>query len=293
MHSALEFSNLNKAFGPTQALRNVSLNLEPGEILGFLGPNGAGKSTALRVALGLLKADSGSVTVAGAPAGSDEARRSVAYVPGDVSLWPRLTGNETFELMASLHGGDDLARRQELIERFDLNPTKRIRALSKGNRQKVALIAAFASNAKVLLLDEPTSGLDPFMERVFRECASEARQRGVSILLSSHIMSEVEHLCDRVAMIRGGEIIAVSTIAELRSRTRVEIDVVGNIGSIADYRSLPGVEDAVLSSDGAHFTVVGSMSPLLKELAKKSIDSFKTREASLEEIFLSFYDHDH
>jgi ABC-2 type transport system ATP-binding protein len=284
---ALDIRELVKDYGSTRAVDHVNLTIAPGEILGFLGPNGAGKSTTLRLALGLLRPTSGSVYVGGYAAGTREARARSAYVAGEVALWPQLTGEETLTLLASLHGSSDVAYRHQLIERFELDPRKRMRAYSKGNRQKVAIIGAFATRAPMMLLDEPTSGLDPLMERVFRECVVEARTNGQSILLSSHMLSEVEHLCQRVAMIRSGQVVSVANVADLQSRIGVEFDVIGDVG---DLGSIPGVVRVEQLPDGVRVRVVGSPSAFFGELATKDIISVHGREASLEEVFLSFYD---
>ncbi len=284
---ALDIDDLVKDYGSTRAVDHVSLTLPPGEVLGFLGPNGAGKSTTLRLALGLLRPTSGSITVLGHPAGSPAARARVAYVPGDVSLWPQLTGADTLTLLASLHGSTDAAYTAELVERFELNPRKRMRAYSKGNRQKVALIAAFSTRADLLLLDEPTSGLDPLMERVFRECVVEARERGQAILLSSHMLSEVEHLCSRVAMIRSGKLFTVADVAELQSRVGVEFDVTGEVGDLAGVAGVTRVETL---PDGVRVTVAGAPGAFFAALADGRVTKVQGREASLEEIFLNFYD---
>lgn len=284
---SLDINDLVKDYGATRAVDHVTLALAPGEVVGFLGPNGAGKSTTLRLALGLLRPTSGGVRVCGHPAGSDQARAHVAYVPGDVALWPQLTGADTLTLLASLHGSTDVAYTNELVERFELNPRKRMRAYSKGNRQKVALIGAFATRADVLLLDEPTSGLDPLMERVFRECVVEARQRGQAILLSSHMLSEVEHLCRRVAMIREGKLVRVADVGELQARVGVEFDVTGEVG---DLGSVPGVASCEALPDGVRVRVVGSPVAFFAALAAAGVTAVHGREASLEEIFLSYYD---
>ena len=278
----LEIKDLVKDYASTRAVDHVNLTLRPGEILGFLGPNGAGKSTTLRLALGLLRPTSGTVRVRGHLAGSDEARAQVAYVAGDVALWPQLTG-----AAADIFTRPREAYTRELVERFELDPRKRIRAYSKGNRQKVALIAAFATRAPVLLLDEPTSGLDPLMERVFRECMVEARERGQSVLLSSHMLSEVEHLCTRVAMIRSGQIVTVADIADLQSRVGAEFDV---IGEVSDLGQVPGVSVLEELPDGVRVRVVGPPGPFFAALANRSVTAVHGREASLEEIFLSYYD---
>ena len=284
---ALDIRDLVKDYGPTRAVDHVTLTLHQGEVLGFLGPNGAGKSTTLRLVLGLLRPTSGAISVLGNPAGSPLARRRVAYVPGDVTLWPQLTGEETLTLLASLHGSGDGVYAKELIERFELDPRKRMRAYSKGNRQKVALIAAFATRADILLLDEPTSGLDPLMERIFRECILEARDRGQAVLLSSHMLSEVEHLCSRVAMIRSGKLFTVADVAQLQSRVGVEFDVVGEVGDLSRVAGVTRVEEL---PDGVRVTVVGPPHEFFEVLAKSRVTSVHGREASLEEIFLNFYD---
>jgi ABC-2 type transport system ATP-binding protein len=211
----------------------------------------------------------------------------VAYVAGDVSLWPQLTGGDTLTLLASLHGSTDVAYTKELVERFELDTRKRLRAYSKGNRQKVALIGAFATRAEVLLLDEPTSGLDPLMERVFRECIVDARERGQAILLSSHMLSEVEHLCSRVAMIRSGKLFTVADVVDLQKRIGVEFDVVGDAGDLAGVEGVTHVETL---PDGVRVRLAGPPAAFFAALAARNITSVHGREASLEEIFLSFYD---
>lgn len=287
MTLALEIRDLVKDYGVARAVDHVSLSVEPGEVVGFLGPNGAGKSTTLRLALGLLRPTSGTIDVHGYRAGSAPARANVAYVPGDVSLWPQLTGEDTLTLLASLHGSTDVAYTKELIERFELDPSKRLRAYSKGNRQKIALIGAFATRAPLLLLDEPTSGLDPLMERVFRECIVGARDRGQAVLLSSHMLSEVEHLCRRVAMIRSGRLFRVADVAQLQEHIGVEFDVVGDVG---DMSSVEGVVRVETLPDGVRVRVVGAPGAFFAVLAARNVTSVHGREASLEEIFLSFYD---
>src|SRR5579872_6282913 len=285
--AAIEAINLSKSFRSLVAVDGLNLEVNAGEVVGFLGPNGAGKSTTLRLLLGLLRPTSGEARLLGHRAGSDYARRHVAYVPGDVALWPQLTGREAIFLFARLHGSADDAYRDELFARFELDPEKRIRAYSKGNRQKAAIIAAFATRADVLLLDEPTSGLDPLMERAFRECIVEAADRGQAVLLSSHMLSEVEHLCVRVAMIRAGRLVTVADIADLRSHVGLEFEVVGDVG---DLTGVPGVVSASPIIDGVRVRVQGPPGPLLAALAARSVVSLRSREASLEEIFLSYYD---
>jgi len=284
---AIEVDHLSKSFGDVMALKDLTLQVGVGEVVGFLGPNGAGKTTTLRLLLGLLRPTSGEARILGRPAGSPFARQNVAYVPGDIALWPQLTGRETITLLGALHGSVDEAYRDQLFERFELDPEKRIRAYSKGNRQKVAIIAALATRAPVLLLDEPTSGLDPLMERAFRGCITDAAARGQSVLLSSHMLSEVEHLCARVAMIRSGRLISVADVAELRSHVGFEFDVVGDVG---DLSAVAGVRRVISIEDGVRISVSGPPGPLLSVLGARAITSLRTREASLEEIFLSYYD---
>lgn len=284
---AVEAKDLSKSFGEVRAVDSLSLCVDAGEVVGFLGSNGAGKSTTLRLLLGLLRPSSGEATILGHPAGSSHARQHVAYVPGDVALWPPLTGREAIALLASLHGSMDVKYRDQLFEQFELDPEKRIRAYSKGNRQKVAIIAAFATRAEVLLLDEPTAGLDPLMERVFRECVVEAQQRGQAMLLSSHMLSEVEHLCARVAMIRSGRLVTIADVEDLRSHVALEFEVVGTVG---DLSGVTGVLKVTPTTDGVRIQISGPPGPLLEALAQQRVTSLRTREASLEEIFLSYYD---
>src|SRR6201989_2548030 len=226
MESPIEISGLVKTFGPTRALDGLDLTVARGEVHGFLGPNGAGKSTTIRVLLGLLHADSGDVRLLGGDPWGDAValHRRLAYVPGDVNLWPNLTGGEAIDLLGRLGGGLDARRGALLLERFDLDPTKKARSYSKGNRQKVALVAALASDVELLILDEPTSGLDPLMEAAFRACIEEERERGRTVLLSSHILSEVEALCDRVTIIRTGRTVETGTLAGMRHLTRTSVE---------------------------------------------------------------------
>jgi ABC-2 type transport system ATP-binding protein len=225
MAPAIEITGLVKAFGPFRALDELDLEVHPGEVHGFLGPNGSGKSTTIRVILGLLRADAGQVSLLGGDPWRDavELHRRLAYVPGDVNLWPRLTGGEIIDLFGRLRADVDPARRDELLDQFELDPTKRARTYSKGNRQKVALVAALASSAELLILDEPTSGLDPLMEAVFQRCIGQVKAEGRTVLLSSHILAEVEALCDRVSIIRGGRTVQSGTLDELRHLTHTAI----------------------------------------------------------------------
>jgi ABC-2 type transport system ATP-binding protein len=252
----IEITGLTKRFGATLALDGLDLTVAPGEVHGFLGPNGAGKSTTIRVLLGLLRTDGGEARLLGGDPWHDAAalHRRLAYVPGDVSLWPNLTGGEVIDLLGRLRGGVDVRRRDELVERFELDPTKRARSYSKGNRQKVALLAALASDVELLLLDEPTSGLDPLMEAVFQDYIDDVKERGHTVLLSSHILAEVERLCDRVSIIRGGRNVESGTLAELRHLTRTS--VAAELASAApDLGSLAGVHDLVAEGQRVRFEV--------------------------------------
>jgi ABC-2 type transport system ATP-binding protein len=227
MTDAISVSGLVKTFGRTRALDGLDLTVRTGEVHGFLGPNGAGKSTTIRVLLGLLRADAGEVSLLGGDPWRDVAslHSRLAYVPGDVTLWPNLSGGEVIDLLGKLRGGQDAKRKAELLERFELDPRKKGRAYSKGNRQKVALVAALASDAELLIFDEPTSGLDPLMEEVFQQCVQEERDNGRTVLLSSHILSEVEALCDRVSIVRKGRTVESGSLADLRHLTRTSISV--------------------------------------------------------------------
>jgi ABC-2 type transport system ATP-binding protein len=292
MTTAISASGLVKTFGRTRALDGLDLTVETGEVLGFLGPNGAGKSTTIRVLLGLIRADSGSATLLGGDPWHDRValHKRLAYVPGDVTLWRNLSGGEVIDLLGGLHGGVDAARRADLLERFELDPTKKGGQYSKGNRQKVALIAALASDVELLVFDEPTSGLDPLMEDVFRQCVSEERERGRTILLSSHILSEVEALCDRVNIIRAGKTVETGTLTELRhlTRTTVEAELAGPPAGIAD---LPGVHDAKVA--GAKFTGqvdTDHLDGLLKALTAVGVKTLVSRPPTLEELFLRHYE---
>lgn len=290
----IEINDLSKSFGHVRALDHLDLHLERGEVLGFLGPNGAGKSTTIRVLLGLLRRDGGTVRLFGQDPWTRtvELHRRLAYVPGDVSLWPSMTGGEAIDLLGSLRGGLDRARRAELLERFDLDPTKRGRQYSKGNRQKVAIVAALASDAELLILDEPTSGLDPLMEEVFQTTVREATDRGVSVLLSSHIMSEVESLADRIAIIRAGTVIRTGTLDDLRSdvRSTVRADLVAppdpqQVETLK--RAMPGAEIT-----GTHLTALVddiSMNAAMRVLTDIGTVRLAVEPPSLESLFLRLY----
>ncbi len=282
---------LTKRYGETLALDGLDLSIRQGEVYGYLGPNGAGKTTTIRLLLGLHRPSSGSAQLFGVDAWRDPvtAHRRVAYVAGEPFLWPSLTSAETFEFLANLHGGTDVAYRAELVERFQLDTRKKIRALSKGNRQKVQLIAALATRADLLLLDEPTSGLDPLMEMAFRECAQEAKERGQTIFLSSHILSEVEAVCDRVGILRDGRLVDQGTLSELRHLSAQTVDVVF-AGPAPPIEALAGVSVLPTGANALRFEVSGSPQALLAALAGHDVVSLTSREPSLEEIFLHHYD---
>jgi ABC-2 type transport system ATP-binding protein len=291
MGSAIGVRGLTKTFGRTVALDGLDLEVHAGEVHGFLGPNGAGKSTTIRVLLGLLRADSGEATLLGGDPWRDAAtlHRRLAYVPGDVSLWPNLTGGEAIDLLARLRGGLDRSRKAELLERFDLDPTKRARSYSKGNRQKVALVAGLASNAELLLLDEPTSGLDPIMEAVFQDCILEIKREGRTVLLSSHILAEVEALCDRVSIIRSGRTVQSGSLVELRhlTRTTVTVETEHPAAQLAD---VPGVADVAAVDGRISFNIdTDHLDEVMDYLTPLRIRSLVSHPPTLEELFLRHY----
>jgi ABC-2 type transport system ATP-binding protein len=282
---------LTKRYGRTLALDRLDLRVEPGEVYGYLGPNGAGKTTTIRLLLGLHRPTSGRAELLGVDAWRDpvKAHRRVAYVAGEPFLWPALTSAETFAYLARLHGSTDEPYRDLLAGRFQLDVDRKVRALSKGNRQKVQLVAAFASRAELLILDEPTSGLDPLMEMAFRETVLEAKQRGQTVFLSSHILSEVEALCDRVGILRQGRLVDEGTLAELRHLSTQTIEITFD-GPAPDLEGIPGVEVTRAGAHALRCEVGGSIRPLLAALAGEPVMSMTSREPSLEEIFLHHYD---
>jgi ABC-2 type transport system ATP-binding protein len=291
MSSVISVSGLVKTFGRTRALDGLDLTVEPGQVHGFLGPNGAGKSTTIRVLLGLLRADAGDVRVLGGDPRRDATalHRRIAYVPGDVILWPNLSGGEVIDLLGRLRGGLDDKRRADLLERFELDPRKKGRAYSKGNKQKVALVAALASDAELLILDEPTSGLDPLMEEVFQQCVDEERERGRTVLLSSHILSEVEALCDRVSIIRKGRTVETGSLSDLRHLTRTSITAeLANTPN--GLTALPGVHSPVVEGTRVRFEVdTDRLDVVLRHLTESGIRSLTSRPPTLEELFLRHY----
>ena len=287
---AVSLEHLSKRFGRTLAVDDLTLSIAAGEVFGFLGPNGAGKSTTIRMLMGLIRPSAGRVWVFGDDAADvRRAHRHAAYVPADVALWPSLTGAESLELIARVGAGTDLSYRAELIERFDLELDKPGKTYSTGNRQKVALIAAFASRAPLLVLDEPTSGLDPLMEQQFRHCVREARERGQTVFLSSHQLGEVEQLCDRVAILRAGRLVEVATLAELRRLHRSIVEVSYN-GRVPELDGVDGVEAVEsLGAGRMRFTLSGVAAPALRALADGQVTALSSREPTLEEIFLDYY----
>jgi ABC-2 type transport system ATP-binding protein len=291
MATAISVSGLSKSFGRTRALDELDLTVATGEVHGFLGPNGAGKSTTIRVLLGLLRADAGTVRLLDGDPWRDATalHRRLAYVPGDVTLWPTLTGGEVIDLLGRLRGGLDQRRRADLLARFDLDPTKKGRSYSKGNRQKVALVAALASDVELLVLDEPTSGLDPLMEEVFRECVLAERGAGRTVLLSSHILAEVEALCDRVSIVRNGRVADSGTLTELRhlTRTTVEADLAGPPTGID---ALPGVHDLRVTGNQVRCEVdTDHLDALLRVLTEAGVRGLVSRPPTLEALFLRHY----
>jgi ABC-2 type transport system ATP-binding protein len=291
MATAISVSGLVKTFGSTRALDGLDLVVDAGEVHGFLGPNGAGKTTTIRVLLGLLRADRGSVLLLGGDPWRDAValHRRLAYVPGEVTLWPRLSGGEVIDLMGRLRGDLDPRRRDELLERFELDPTKKARTYSKGNRQKVGLVAALASSAELLVLDEPTSGLDPLMEAVFQDCIREVRAEGRTVLLSSHILAEVEALCDRVSIIRNGRTEQSGTLQELRGMTRTSI--IAEVARSADgLAGLPGIHGLEVDGARVRFDVdTVHLEAAVQRLGALGLRSLQSHPPTLEELFLRHY----
>ena len=288
----LEINNLTKKFSKFTALDGVNVTVEKGEVFGYIGPNGAGKTTTIRVMLGILKATSGSTKMFGMDSWRDavEIHKKIAYVPGDVTLWPNLTGGEVIDLFIKLRGKHDKSRREKLLEMFDLDPTKKCRTYSKGNRQKVALIAAFASDAELFILDEPTSGLDPLMGHIFQECVLEQKNLGKGVFLSSHIMSEVEQLCDKVGIIKNGKIVDTGTLGELRHLTRVnmKVDTERPIEGLSNVEGVHGIKD---SREGIEFQVdYMNVGAVVEYISKYGVKKFESAPPTLEELFMSHYD---
>jgi ABC-2 type transport system ATP-binding protein len=290
---ALRAEHLTKHFGGTHAVEDLTLEVPPGEVFGFLGPNGAGKSTTIRLLLGLLRPTAGAAWVFDAPAPDvEDAHRYLAHVPADVALWPSFTGQECLDLLAGVGPGTDLAYRAELVERFELDPGKRARAYSTGNRQKVALVAAFATRAPLLVLDEPTSGLDPLMEREFRRGIAEATERGQTVFLSSHQLAEVEAVCTRVGILRAGHLVEVAGLEELRRlrRSEVTVELARPAAGLEGLAGLPGVADVRWTSPvQLTLALTGPPGPVLRLLGEADVVRLDVREPTLEEIFLDYY----
>ncbi|EKU49564.1 ABC transporter ATP-binding protein [Brevibacterium casei] len=290
MTDLVELRQITKSFGHARALDGLDLTISAGEVHGLLGPNGAGKSTTIRVLLGMLHADSGSARVLGQDpwTAAPEVRGRLAYVPGDVSLWPNLTGGEVIDLLARMHGGEERARRDALIERFELDPTKRSRTYSKGNRQKVGLVAALSVDAELLILDEPTAGLDPLMEEVFKQCVHEARDAGRTVLLSSHILSEVEQLCDRVSIVRAGGVVDTGTLAELRGHATTAVTATLTRPPTG-LDTLAGIEEIAVDGHQVELTTT-RFDEVMTRLASFGIESLTVAPPTLEDLFLHYYD---
>ncbi|MFU0790514.1 ABC transporter ATP-binding protein [Cerasibacillus sp. JNUCC 74] len=292
--TVLQTRNLTKKFGKFTALDQVNIEVDKGQVYGFIGPNGAGKSTTIRVLLGILKATSGEVRIFGKDAWQDAVaiHKRTAYVPGDVNLWPNLTGGEVIDLFIKLRGGINNHRKEELIERFELDPTKKCRTYSKGNRQKVALVSAFAIDADLYILDEPTSGLDPLMEQIFQSCVLEAKEEGKSVLLSSHILSEVEKLCDHIGIIRQGKIIETGSLYELRhlTRTNLRIETKQPIPSLVDIK---GIHDVNKKDNKLSFQVdTEELDSVIRYLSQYGIVKLESTPPTLEDLFMRHYEGD-
>jgi len=290
--SVIQIQNLTKYYGKHLALDSVDLEVEQGEVFGFIGPNGAGKTTTLRILLGLLREDAGEVSLLGGDPRRDAVarHRRLAYVPGDVNLWPHLTGGEVIDLLARLRGGFDQLRRDELVKRFELDPTKQCRTYSKGNRQKVALIAALVSDVELFIFDEPTSGLDPLMEAIFREYVAEFKRAGKTILLSSQILAEVEALCNRIIIIKEGKIVETGTLTELRHLTRTSVSV--ETGQrITEFSKLPGVHNLTVDGTHARFSVdADAINSVMLYLTQFYIRALTCASPMLEDLFLHHYE---
>jgi ABC-2 type transport system ATP-binding protein len=288
--TAIRTEGLTKRYGGVAALDHLDLEVAQGEVVGYLGPNGAGKTTTIRMLLGLIRPTEGRGEIFGLDCQRQpvETHRRLAFVAGEANLWPSLTGAETLRLLGRVHGRVDRGYREELVARFDLDPAKKVRAYSKGNRQKVILIGALMTRADLLILDEPTSGLDPLMEQAFRHSIREARDRGQTVFLSSHIMSEVEALCDRVAILREGKLVEMGTLAQLRHLSALTVDATFD-GAVPDLSGGPGVISVEAAGQAVRCHVRGPVGPLLKVLADAGVTELLSREPSLEELFLAQY----
>ncbi len=287
---AIRTHGLSKRYGSFDALANLDLEVAQGEVLGYLGPNGAGKTTTIRLLLGLIRPSTGRAEIFGLDCWKQpvDAHRRLGYVPGEANLWPSLTGGETLHLLSRVQGRFDPAYQSELVDRFDFDPSKAVRTYSKGNRQKLILIAALMTRPDLLVLDEPTSGLDPIMEQAFRHCVHEASARGQTVFLSSHILSEVEALCTRVGILRAGTLVDIGTLAELRHLSSLSVEATFD-GSVPDLSRVPGVTAIETEGRSVRCQVRGSVEPLLKVLAAAGVHELLSREPSLEELFLAHY----
>jgi ABC-2 type transport system ATP-binding protein len=287
---AIRTEGLSKRYGSVHALEDLDLEVDQGEVVGYLGPNGAGKTTTIRLLLGLIRPTAGRAEIFGLDCQRQvvEAHRRLAYVAGEANLWPSLTGAETLHLLGRVQGSVDDTYRDELIGRFDLDPSKKVRAYSKGNRQKLILVAALMTRPELLVLDEPTSGLDPLMEQAFRHCVHEARERGQTVFLSSHILSEVEALCDRVGILREGRLVEMGTLAEMRHLSALTVEATFE-GPVPDLSRVPGVSSVEVVGHLVRCQVRGTIEPLLQVLAVSGVHELLSREPSLEELFLAQY----
>lgn len=290
MDAAIHFEGLSKHFGQVKALEPLDLDVASGEVLGYLGPNGAGKTTTIRLLLGLIKPTAGSASVFGLDCQKKkvEVHRRAAYIPGEATLWPGLTGEETLHLLGKVHGEVDEAYRDELVERFKFEPEKKVRTYSKGNRQKICIIAALMTRADLLIMDEPTIGLDPLMEEVFRECVLEAKGNGQTVFLSSHILAEVEALCDRIAILRSGKLVELGTLAELRHLSSIKVEATFE-GAPPDIEGVEGVTAVNVRDHQLTCQVLGDIGPLIARIAAADPVTLLSREPSLEELFLAHY----
>jgi ABC-2 type transport system ATP-binding protein len=290
MDAAIRTAGLTKQYGSFVALAPLDLEVKKGEVMGYLGPNGAGKTTTIRSILGLIRPSGGRAEIFGLDAWESkvEAHKRLAYIPGEPAFWPNLTGGETLHLLGQIHGRYDQAYRDELIKRFQFEPDKKVRAYSKGNRQKISLIGAFMTRADLLIMDEPTSGLDPLMEQAFRETVLEAKAAGQTIFLSSHILEEVEALCDRVGILRAGQLVELGTLAKMRHLSAVSVEATFT-GKSPDVSDVPGVKNVKITGHVLRCQVHGSIEPLLRRLAATDVKKLTSREPSLEELFLSLY----
>jgi ABC-2 type transport system ATP-binding protein len=288
--TVIRTSGLSKRYGTVDALVDLDLEVAHGEVVGYLGPNGAGKTTTIRLLLGLIAPTAGRAEIFGLDCHRQpvEVHRRLAYVAGEAILWPSLSGSETLTLLGRVQGRVDAAYRHELVDRFDFDPSKKVRTYSKGNRQKLILIAALMTRPELLLLDEPTSGLDPLMEQAFRHCVHEARERGQTLFLSSHILSEVEAVCDRVGILREGRLVEMGTLAEMRHLSALSVEVTFD-GAVPDLTSVPGVTSVHVEGRVVRCQVAGSVQPLLEVLARSGTHGILSREPSLEELFLAHY----